>query len=88
MRIEKIKNFLMEYFTSPIQAFQTRNICGDFLITIYFEDNVVIDFCPYWEYIEIFGLTTEEWIKLKDWGVIYEYFYEVEDIKAKQEESE
>lgn len=71
MRIEKIKNFLMETFTRPIQAFQTRNICGDFLITIYFEDNVLIDFCPDWEYIEIFGLTTEEWIKLKDWGVIY-----------------
>ena len=72
MRIEKIKNFLMEVFTRPIQAFQTRNICGDSLITIYSEDNVVIDFCPYWEYIEIFGLTTKEWIKLKDCGVIYE----------------
>ena len=72
MRIEKIKDFLMEVFTRPVQAFQTRNTGGDLLITIYFKDNVVIDFCPDWEYIEIFGLTTEEWIKLKDWGVIYE----------------
>lgn len=72
MRIEKIKNFLMGAFTSPIQAFQTRNICGDFLITIYSEDNVVIDFCFDWRYIEIFGLTTREWIELKDCGVIYE----------------
>lgn len=30
------------------------------MVTIYYDGEVVVDYCPYYEYIEIFGLTKEQ----------------------------
>lgn len=55
--MEKLINFLKEKFPSGIQMFDTRNIVGDYMITIYDEDGIVVDYCRGYNYIEIFGLT-------------------------------
>lgn len=30
------------------------------MVTIYYDGGITVDFCPYYEYIEIFGLTKEQ----------------------------
>lgn len=40
--------------------FDSRNLVGDMMFTIYDKDNIIVDFCYHYEYIEIFGLTDEE----------------------------
>ena len=64
-KIDKLKKFLQEEYPN-IQAFNTRNIVGDSLYTVYEEDGITVEYCYYYEYIEIFGLTDEEFEDLVD----------------------
>lgn len=64
-KIDKLKKFLQEEYPN-IQAFNTRNIAGDSLYTVYEEDGITVEYCYYYEYIEIFGLTDEEFKDLVD----------------------
>lgn len=59
-RTERVINFLKTKFPKGIQMFNTRNIVGDAMTTIYDEDGIVIDYCYSWDYVEIFGLSYEE----------------------------
>lgn len=69
-KINKLKKFLQEEYPD-IQAFNTRNIAGDSLYTVYEEDGITVDYCPYYEYIEIFGLTSKEFESLiDDYGIL------------------
>ena len=52
--------FLRNRFPNGIQMFDTRNIAGDSMETIYHYDGILVDYCYYWEYIEIFGLSEDE----------------------------
>ena len=70
-RLNKLEKFLKETFPERIQSFTTNNIAGDCMKNIYNEDNISIDFCYKYNYIEIFGLTDEEYLKLVKLGVIY-----------------
>lgn len=63
---EKVKNFLQEKFPEGIQMFRTHNLCNDAMVTIYQEDNIVIEHCSDWEYIEVFGLSRDEFLKLEE----------------------
>lgn len=56
----KLIAFLKEEFPKGIQMFNTKNIAGDYMITIYDEDNIEVDYAPSYEYIEIFGLSKDE----------------------------
>ena len=40
--------------------FNTRNIVGDKMVSIYDTDGIQIDYCYGYTYIEIFGLTENE----------------------------
>ena len=46
--------------------YNTRNMAGDAMVTIYHYDRLTIDLCPHWEYFEVFGLTYSEFCKLKE----------------------
>lgn len=59
-RLSKIINFLNERFGEIPQCFDTTNTVGDVMDTIYNENNVTIDYCSNWDYIEVFGLDKEE----------------------------
>ncbi len=60
-RVKRIKDFLNDVFEGrQPQIFTTKNIVGDFLVPIYEEDEVEIEYCPKWNYVEIFGLSEEE----------------------------
>lgn len=58
--MSKLIEFLKDRFPDGIQAFSTKGIGGDSMVTIYYDGGITVDFCPYYEYIEIFGLTKEQ----------------------------
>lgn len=60
-KVERLKNWLIENGYKGMQTFNTRNIVGDEMETIYSEDGIVVDICYHWYYLEIFGLTKEEY---------------------------
>lgn len=60
MRIENLIVFLKENFEKGIQMFDTPNIAGDFMVPIYKKDNILVLFAPEYDYIEIFGISDEE----------------------------
>lgn len=62
-RESKISNlifFLKTMFPDGIQMFCTRNICGDPMVNIYDNNDISVDYCHYYGYIEIFGLEDDE----------------------------
>ena len=58
--IKKLIEFLKKKFPNGIQMFDTRNFVGDQMFTIYNEDGFVVDYCYEYGYIEVFGLSDEE----------------------------
>lgn len=56
--------------------FNTRNLVGDPMSTIYDEDGLTIDVCDYYFYFEVFGLTDEEFKELEKF---YEYLKQEEE---------
>ena len=45
--------------------FNTRNIIGDPMSTLFSSDELTVDICYTYEYFEVFGLTTEEFAELE-----------------------
>lgn len=64
-RIEKLKKFLQKFYPN-YQAFNTRNLASNAMVTVYTEDGIQVDEAFEWGYIEIFGLTEEEFKSLLD----------------------
>ena len=69
-RLEKLEKFLKNNFVEKKQSFTTRNTVGDPMMRIYDEDNIQVDYCHFYDYIEIFGLLDEEYSELLKKGVI------------------
>lgn len=70
-RLIKLKKFLKEAFEDSIQSFTTKNIVGDSMVTIYNKDEIQADYAPRYGYIEIFGLTDEEYQELEKEKIVY-----------------
>lgn len=47
--------------------FNTPNIVGDHMATIYEDDSIEILGCYYYSYFEVFGLSRDDFDKLKDY---------------------
>lgn len=62
--MNKLIEFLKDRFPDGVQAFDTKSIVGDRMVTIYYDGEIVVGYCPYYEYIEIFGLTKEQFEKV------------------------
>ena len=45
--------------------FDTRNLVGDTMETLYNSDGLRIDICYFWMYFEVFGLTEGEFVILE-----------------------
>ena len=65
-RMENLRSFLVNQGYKGMQTFDTRNIAGDYMETIYQEDGIVVDICRGYCYLEIFGLSDEEYQSLDD----------------------
>lgn len=62
-RINKLKKFLQENYPN-FQAFNSRGV--DYTERVYNEDGIIVDYCSSYGYVEIFGLTNEEFYNLID----------------------
>lgn len=65
MRIENLIGFLKENFEKGIQMFDTPNIAGDLMFLIYKKDDITVLFAPGYNYIEIFGISDEEFERVE-----------------------
>lgn len=66
--LEKAKNIIKENFEAgSCGLFNTRNIAGDTMGTIYEEGGLRIDICYYWSYFEVFGLSDSDFDELLDY---------------------
>ena len=64
--IKKLRNFIVNGGYKGMCTFDTRNIVGDPVTTVYDSDGITVDFCHYYDYLEIFGLTDEQYESLSD----------------------
>lgn len=65
-KLDKVKEIIKENYVSG-GLFFNRNILGDPMVTLYIEDDIVVDICYTYEYFEVFGLTKEEQKELTDY---------------------
>lgn len=65
-KIEKLREFLINNDYKGWQTFDNKNTAGDPMATVYEEDGITVDECCYYGYLEIFGLTDEEYQGLSD----------------------
>ena len=65
-RLEKVRNFITENNLINTQTFKKSNIMGDRMVFLYEEDGILICRCCDYDYLEIFGLTDEEYESLND----------------------
>ena len=59
-----IKNHIKE---AKYGIFDCRKLVGDPMYNLYNKDGLRIDICYYWEYFEVFGLSTDEFDELYDY---------------------
>jgi len=57
-----IKGF---YFLADCGIYNTRNIMGDPMTTIYENNGLIIDICYEWSYFEVFGLSKTDFNELE-----------------------
>lgn len=68
MEFEKIKKIIKEnYNYADCGLFNTRNIAGDIMLTLYKGNHFTLDICYDWSYYEIFGTNEKEFKELKDY---------------------
>lgn len=59
--MDKIINFLQEKFPYGVMIYNVPNDMNDNLSVIYDEDDITILHCDIFDYIEIYGMTDEEY---------------------------
>lgn len=64
-KLEKAKEIVKEFIEDAgCGIFNTRNIVGDRMETLYDEDGLQVDICRFYEYFEVFGLSKDEFAEL------------------------
>lgn len=58
--LTKVLDYIKANYHSGIQVFFSHNTAGDEMETVWSEDGVTILYCPYYDYLEVFGLTNED----------------------------
>lgn len=67
-KLEKAKEIIKNNYNSAnCGIYNTRNIVGDLMYTIYDEDGLTIDICYSYSYFEVFGLTDKEFKELEEY---------------------
>jgi hypothetical protein len=64
--LEKAKEIVKKYYRdADCGIFNSRNIFGDHMITIYEDVGLTIDICYFYAYFEVFGLSNADFKKLE-----------------------
>lgn len=79
-KLETAKQVIKDNFQSAhLGLFDTRNIVGDPMRTVYHKDGLRIDICYSFEYFEVFGLSFDEFRELEKFYNSLEYKYDDDD---------
>ena len=79
-KLEKAKEIIKENFSLyDCGLFNTCNLVGDPISTIYDEDGLIIDVCYDYSYFEVFGLTDEEFEELEKFYAYLQHSQEDEE---------
>jgi len=66
--LQKAKELVKKYFDEGCCGiFNTRNIAGDEMENLYSDGSFMVDICYDWQYFEVFGLSDEEFMELKNY---------------------
>ena len=63
-RLQRLEDWILKHLEDvPYRCgiYDSRNIAGDPMSTIYAEDGIQVDACYSYDYIEVFGLNKDEW---------------------------
>lgn len=86
-KLEKAKEIVTKYYDkATCGIYNTRNIFGDEMTTIYKDDGLTVDICFFYAYFEVFGLSDAEFKKLKSYYNLLESVILEELKKAKSED--
>ena len=67
-RLNTAKKVIRDNFLSAEYGlFDSRNVVGDRMVTVYKDDDIQIDICYSYAYFEVFGLTDAEFDKLSEY---------------------
>ena len=47
--------------------FDCHNICGDYMVSLYSDNSLIVLICYSWGYFEVFGLSDAEFRELEDY---------------------
>ena len=65
-KLDIAKDIIKEfYFLADCGIYDTRNIVGDRMTTIYEDDELIIDICYNYSYFEVFGLSEADFNELE-----------------------
>ena len=65
-KLDKAKEIIKRYYNkASCGIFNTRNLIGDPMETLYENSEIIIDICCPYEYFEVFGLSDEEFSELE-----------------------
>lgn len=65
-KLDKAKEIIKEYYRfADCGIFNSRNILGDPMSTVYEDEDLLIDICYHYAYFEVFGLTIKEFKELE-----------------------
>ena len=66
-KLDIAKKIIKEFYPyTDCGIFNTRNILGDPMMTIYQDDGLTVDICYHYSYFEVFGLSKDDFNKLKN----------------------
>lgn len=83
MMLKKAKEIVRAYYKiADCGIFNSQNICGDEMVTIYEDEYLTIDICYGWAYFEVFGLSNAEFKELE------KYYYSLKESEKKEDDDE
>lgn len=59
-RFHKLLNFLRNSNLLGMQVFDCESLVGDAMECVYSEDGIRVLVCYYWDYVEVLGISDEE----------------------------
>ena len=66
--LDVAKEIIDQYFSmADCGLFDSRNLVGDSMTTVYDANGLTVDICYSYSYFEVFGLSSDEFKKLREY---------------------
>ena len=65
--LEKAKKIIKKFKIANCGIFDSRNFMGDRMVNVYRDDQIEVNVCYEYKYLEVFGLTDEEFVELAEY---------------------